>query len=453
MAIAANRSVAITGIGIVSALGNSVAEFWEACLLGRTCVEPIPAHWMKYYKPKSKYWSPLALPDYSAYGLRRSDLLTLDVTALNAIVAADDALNFAGIRKDLVDERAGRYGVSIDDSFRAGIYIGTGLGCISSTLQNYVPHLLGQLRDDFGNLTGPLANAELYQELVENIAVQPRVSPVASCKSMANSISAVLSMRYGMRGSNDTLIAACAAGSTAIARAYRAIRYGEIDLALAGGSEYYGDRAGGVFMAFDRLNTLVKPDLSRDTANRPFDKARSGFLFSEGAACVLVLESQEHAYGRGVRPIANIIGSGGSSDARSLVAIARDDNAIMEMIARALADAEISAADIDYVNAHGTSTEQNDEIEADIIGAAFRDGVAVNSTKSLLGHTIGACGAIEAAVTALSVRHQEIHPSLNIDQPVLDLNFPKTRMPATIDFAFTQNFGFGGHNVGLVISV
>ena len=199
--------------------------------------------------------------------------------------------------------------------FRAGIFVGTGLGCITSTLQNYVPHLLGEMRNELNSNGNNYSESLIANELRANLECQPRVSPVASCKSMANSISASLSIRYGFKASNETIVAACAAGSSAIARAFQAIQNGEIDIAIAGGSEYYGDRAAGVFMAFDRLGTLVKADLGLEYANRPFDKQRSGFLFSEGGACMLVLESEERASNRGIRPFARIIGSGGTSDA------------------------------------------------------------------------------------------------------------------------------------------
>lgn len=445
--------VAITGIGVVSAIGSNPTEFWESCLQGRTRVEEIPEHWKNYYNPKSHYWSPLALPNFSDYGLRRSDLLALDTTVLNAIVAADDALSLALIDKHVIEEKSGRYLADIGDPFRAGIFVGTGLGCVTSTLQNYVPHLLGGLRNRIDNDNDSWGQDSLSRELKENLSTQPRVSPVASCKSMANSISAALSIRYGFQAANDTLIAACAAGSTAIARAFCAIQRGELDIAIAGGSEYYGDRAAGVFMAFDRLNTLVKPELEIGQANRPFDRRRSGFLFSEGAACMLVLEAGERAAHRGIRPFANIIGTAATSDARSLVSISRDANAIPEMVKRALTDAGIHPSQIDYINTHGTATEQNDAIEAEIISRIFREDVALNSTKSLLGHTIGACGALEAAVTALTIYSQEIHPSLNIEDPVRELNFVRERTSMKIEYAMTQNFGFGGHNVGLVLTI
>ena len=443
------KKVVITGIGIVSALGNELNAFWEACLDGKTVVEPVPEHWLNYYEPKSKVWSPLTLPDYSLYKLRKSDILSYDIAALNAIVAADDALAIANIEKQIFDERSGRFHINNVNSDRAGVFIGTGLGCITSTFQNYVPHLMSGIQNELAALAS--GGHSESAELLRNLETQPRVNPLASCKSMANAISAILSIRYGFRGQNDTSIAACAAGTVAISRAFNSIRHGELDLAIAGGSEYYGDQAAGVFMAFDRLNALVKPQFEASIANRPFDKNRSGFLFSQGAACMLFLESEEHALRREVKPIAQIVGTANTSDAYSLVSISPSDNAIDRMIRWALEDAGITPEQVTYVNAHGTSTEQNDKIEARIIEEIFGSRITVNSTKSLLGHTIGAAGAIEAAVTAMSIADQAVHPSINLDEPISSLNFALSKKSLSIDYALTHNFGFGGHNSGLVL--
>ena len=246
-------------------------------------------------------------------------------------------------------------------------------------------------------------------------------------------------------------MAACAAGSWAISRGFESIQSGQLDFALCGGSEYYGDFAGAIFMAFDRLGTLAQPSLPPDKVNRPFDLARSGFLFSQGGACMLTLESLESARDRGRQPVAEILSVARSSDANSLVAISQSDNAISSMITSALSFAGLQTRDIDYVNAHGTGTIQNDEVEASIIEKLFPHGPFVNSTKSLLGHTIGASGAIEAAATALSLSKQELHPSLNLTFPIRDLNFVKESSSVNISHALTHNFGFGGHNVGIVM--
>jgi 3-oxoacyl-[acyl-carrier-protein] synthase II len=448
--VSGNR-VVISGLGLVSALGHELDEFWAACLAGRSRVESIPTAWSHYYKSKSRTWSPLSDPDYSHYGLTRADLLRYDRAVLNAIVAADDAIAQAGFDKIIRDERARSFYLEGVDSDRCGVFIGTGLGCISSAFNNYVPHLLGT-KSSALFATGEFDGEERHlAELRVNLKQHPRVNPFASCQSMANAIGASLSIRYGSRGPTETLVYACAAGTAAIARAFRAIQYGEIDIAIAGGSEYYGDRAGGVFMAFDRLQTLVAASEPLDAGNRPFDEDRSGFLFSQGGAGIVVLESEQHARKRGASPLAAIRGMSITSDAHSLVAISEDDNAIELMFKRLLRDSALEAADISYVNAHGTSTAQNDAIEAKILERMFPNGPFINSTKSLLGHTIGASGAIECIVTVLSMRSGKIHPSRNLRNPVCDLNFAIGVCESQIDFAVTHSFGFGGHNVGLIL--
>jgi 3-oxoacyl-[acyl-carrier-protein] synthase II len=443
------RRVVVTGLGVVSALGNSIGEFWAGCLEGRTCVEAIPAHWSEYYTSKSRIWSPLRLPDYSEYGLKRADLLRYDAVVLNAVVAAEDALTDAGFEKHVADNRARTYRINGVNADRIGVFIGTGLGCISSAFNNYVPHLLGKAADALFARSEHSPNH--IDELKQNLASFPRVSPFASVQSMANAIAAQLSLRYGTRGAAETLVYACAAGTVAIGRALRAIQHGEIDMAIVGGSEYYGDHAGGVFMAFDRLQTLAGSAEQPDRANRPFDENRSGFLFSQGGSGIIVLESEEHARARGAKCHAVIRGMSITSDANSLAAISEENNAIELMFNNLFRDSGLTANDIQYVNAHGTSTLQNDPIEAGILKRVFPSRPLVNSTKGLLGHTIGASGAIEFIVTILSMRDQRVHGSRNLDDPVVDLNYPRGARAAAIEFASTHSFGFGGHNAGLVL--
>lgn len=444
------RRVVITGLGVVSAIGNSPLAFWESCLEGRTHVEEIPHTWYDYYSPKSRYWSPLEDPNYAAYGVRRVDLLSYDKAVLNAIVAADDAIESAQLSKRLTNEKDRKHTLDQFLSHKSGVFCGSGLGCITSAFDNYVPHLLGNWSKN-AMVNGASEMSDVNRLLRDALAQNPRVSPIASLKSMSSSLSAVLSIRYGFRGPNETVMAACAAGSWAISRGFESIQSGQLDFALCGGSEYYGDFAGAVFMAFDRLCTLAQPSLPPDQVNRPFDLARSGFLFSQGGACMLTLESLESARNRGRQPIAEILGIARSSDANSLVAISQSDNSISSMITSALSFAGLETRDIDYINAHGTGTIQNDEVEASIIEKLFPHGPFVNSTKSLLGHTIGASGAIEAAATALSLSKQELHPSLNLTFPIRDLNFVKESSSVNISHALTHNFGFGGHNVGIVM--
>jgi 3-oxoacyl-[acyl-carrier-protein] synthase II len=284
-----HERVVITGLGLVTTLGHSIEEFWQACQDGRTNVERVPQEWGKYYLSKSFAWSPLQLPDYTIYGLTRSDILRYDPVVLNAIVASDNALADAKFALQSANERTRSYKIAGVNTDRLGVFIGTGLGCITSAFTNYVPHLLRNASDEIFIGAVDSSAQSSTRELQSNLQNFPRVSPFASVQSMSNAIAAQLSIRYGARAAAETLIYACASGTAAIARAFRAIQNNEMDIAIAGGSEYYGDRAGGVFMAFDRLQTLVKPTESLDQGNRPFDVDRSGFLFSQGGAGMVVL--------------------------------------------------------------------------------------------------------------------------------------------------------------------
>jgi 3-oxoacyl-[acyl-carrier-protein] synthase II len=452
---AQRHQVAVTGIGIVSALGHEIEEFWRNCIDGASPCTPVPSHWSVYYKAKSKFWSPLPLPPYETAGIRRIELLSYDPACLNAMFAGTMALRNANLGIAPYDEKGNRYRLLDVDRRRSGVFIGTGLGCISSSFQNYVPHLLAPLRGDLESPDFATLQSEqqsVREELLEYLRESPRVSQVASLKSMGSSISAALSIRYGFTGPNQTTLGACAAGLMALCQGFESIASGQLDLALVGGSEYYGDRAGGVFMAFDRINTLTTGDCAGSPANCPFDESRTGFLFSQGAACVLVLEKLDQAIARGAPILAKVHNAGMSSDAYSMVAISEEDNSIESLLEEVLRDSEISPSDIDYVNAHGTGTVQNDAVEARIVRRVFKDHPFVNSTKSLLGHTIGACGAIEAAVVIQSLRTGKLHPSMGLCEPVEPLNFVRSRTAADIRLALTQNFGFGGHNAVAVFA-
>lgn len=431
--------VFVTGLGVMSTVGDSTESFWQACLAGRTAIAAIPPHWDTYYRAVSRCWSPLPALDFGAYGIGRTDLLTLNMPTLLAIGAAQQAIVNASL--------------NLSTDLRGGIFVGTGLGAAAAPFDNHYAHVLGGMRAPLQRLLDASPDDPVVSERAAALKLTPRVNPLVICQSMPNAIAANLAIRLGIHGAAETLCAACAAGTVAIGKAFRALRRGELEFAIAGGAEHLADRAGSVFMGFDRLQTLAKPRTAGvlGSENRPFDRARTGFLFSEGGAAFAVLETEQSAMMRGVEPIAEVLGYGESTDATSVAAIRVECNAIRNMIDIALADAGIHAGEIDYVNAHGTGTEVNDTVEAAIIANTFRRDTKVNSTKSILGHTIGAAGALEFAVTALSLQRQTLHASLNLDEPVCELDFCLESGPATLMHAFTQSFGFGGHNAGLVL--
>jgi 3-oxoacyl-[acyl-carrier-protein] synthase II len=268
---------------------------------------------------------------------------------------------------------------------------------------------------------------------------------------MPNALAAQIAIRFGVQGHVETTCAACASGTIAIGKAFRAIQRGELDVALAGGIEHLGDRAGGVFMGFDRLNTLAKPFREMGSENRPFDAERRGFLFSEGGAGMAFLESEASLHTRGGHPLAEVLGFSETNDAYSIAAISDEQNAIEPMFRQVLLDAGLKPEDIDYINAHGTGTQINDRVEAKILERIFGKRPWVNSTKSILGHTIGASGALEFVVAVLSLKHQAVHPCLNLEDPISDLNFTLQGGAVPIQTVLTHSFGFGGHNAGLVL--
>jgi 3-oxoacyl-[acyl-carrier-protein] synthase II len=443
--------VFVTGLGVVSSVGCGAEEFWAGCRAGTAVAVDIPTHWNEYYRATSRVWAPLPEPDYARAGLGKTDLLTLGKPAALAIVAAQQALELAQVE---VDRRQGRYPLAQLQEIaapRAGIFLGTGLGAAQAPFNNYYAHLLAGLKSFLETAAANEPSLSLLSELRNGLREHPRVNPLVICQTMPNAIAASLAIRFGIQGPSETVCAACASGTIAIGKAFHAIRHGALDLALTGGAEHLGDRAGGVFMGFDRLQTLAKPLREIGSENRPFDRERSGFLFSEGGAGIAVLESEQSVRRRGVKPIAEVLGFAQTTDAYSIAAIRDGANQIETMIDLALTDAGVPAHLIDYVNAHGTSTEVNDALEAQIIGRKFRPTAKVNSTKSILGHSIGAAGAIEFVATALSLRDQQLHLSKNLDEPIADLDFCRESGPASLDYAFTHSFGFGGHNAGLVL--
>jgi 3-oxoacyl-[acyl-carrier-protein] synthase II len=260
--------------------------------------------------------------------------------------------------------------------------------------------------------------------------------------SMSNALSANLSIKLGAHGPTPTFAGACAGGTMAIGRAFRAIRDGECDSALAGGSDYLADAWGATFRAFDAVGALAHGDLPRAHVNRPFDTQRTGFLFSEGGCAVLVLEELGAALARGAPRLAEVLGYGEASDAHDLMAVEPTGAQVRRAIAACLADAG---------NAQGTGTPGNDGVEAAAIAEVIGRAALVSSTKSLLGHTLGASGALEAVVSVLSLRDQIVHPSLNLVEPVEDLAFARAPTRARLRHAVSQSFAFGGHDAVLAV--
>lgn len=449
-----SRRVAITGAGVVSPIGIGVDGFWHHCLEGRSTVEPIPGPWGAYADLQSRHWSPLLNYDPESLGIARTEQLLFDPVTALAIGAAREAFDRAGFTLAPVGERSRNFLLSNTDTSRTGVYLGTGIGGAHSFLHNHTHHLFQRTRTSLKTYIeerAPSHDRETLESLLARMAHGPRYNPFVVSMLMPNAPSAALGIKFSITGPNVTYCVACASGTVAVGQGYRAVRDGRVNLAVTGGSEYLYDEHGHIFRGFDVAGTLVRGYSDPETANRPFDEHRSGFLFSQGGAAVLILEELGHAQRRGATIIAEIIGFAETFDAHSMMSLAPGGIQIERMIRAALAEPGLSPKDIDYINAHGTGTKNNDQIEAEVISRVFGKSVRVNSTKSLLGHTIGASGAIEALVTALTLRDGKTHVSRNIENPVLDLNFVRGAEPFEPRVALSQSFAFGGHNAAIVL--
>ncbi len=449
-----SRRVVITGAGVVSPIGIGVDEFWRQCLQAKSVVTPIPAQWERYAGFRSRLWSPLPEFDPESFGISRIERLQLDPVAVLALGAAREALEDAGFTLDLAKEDARTFTLTGTDPARTGVYLGTGIGGAFSFLQNHSHHLFQRARETLKSYAGkhaPTGDREMLDDVLALMTHGRRYHPFVVSMLMANAASAAVGIKFSLTGPNETHCNACASGTIAVGNAYRAVRDGGVDLAITGGCEYLNDEHGAIFRGYDVAGTLMLDCADPETANRPFDEKRSGFLFSQGGAAVLVLEELEHAQRRGAKIIAEVIGFAETFDAHSMMRLLPGGEQIERMIRATLADAGVTADEIDYVNAHGTGTENNDKIEAEVIERVFGKSALVNTTKSLLGHSIGASGAIEALVTALSLRDGTTHVCKNLDTPVRDLNFVQKAGKFDLRLGISQSFAFGGHNAAVVL--
>jgi 3-oxoacyl-[acyl-carrier-protein] synthase II len=385
-------------------------------------VAAIPSAWDRYAKLHSRLWSPLPEIDFEALGIARPERLQLDPFAMLAVVAAREALLNAGF--SLVPaQRPRAFTIADEDSTRIGVFLGTGYGGAYTFLHNHGIHLF----------EGQGYNPFLVSMLMPNAAA------------------AVIASKFSLHGPNATYCVACASGTVSVGNAYRAVRDGQLELAIAGGSDFLHDTHGAIFRAFDIAGTLVRDCADPGSANRPFDEKRSGFLFSQGGAAVLVLEELEHALRRGASIMAELVGFAETFDAYSMMSLAPEGVQIERAIRASLADAGVPAGAVDYVNAHGTGTVNNDGLESSIIERIFGRSVQVNSTKSLLGHTLGASGAFEALVTALTLRDGKTHINRSLERPCSGLNYVRSAAAFEPQVGLSQSLAFGGHNAALVL--
>jgi 3-oxoacyl-[acyl-carrier-protein] synthase II len=455
----ARRRVAVTGVGAISALGPDAEALWRGCLAGATRAEPVPEAWHQRAELRSRAWSPLgerARPASPLLG--RAEPRRLDAASQMAMAAAGEALASAGLGLELADEKRRTFRVRGWEPARSGAFLGTGSAGIVSMLA-YGGHAgvatararLRALGERLGTMGDDTHAAEALAIAAE-LDVPAVFNPYAVAMSMSNALSASLSIKLGLGGPTPTVAGACAAGTLAIGYAARAIAQGECDTALAGGSEHLGDAWGAIFRAFDAVGALAHGDLPPDRLSRPFDARRCGFLFAEGGCAVLVLEEFAAARRRGAPLLAEVRGFGEASDAHDIMAPDPTGAGVRRAIVACLADASLEASDVDHVNAHGTGTQGNDGVEAEAIAAVLGERPVVTATKSLLGHTLGASGALEAVVTVLALRDQVVHPLRNLEEPVAPLRFATAPTPLALRHALSQSFAFGGHDAVIALS-
>jgi len=405
------RRVVVTGLGIVSPVGNSVAQAWENILAGKSGIGPITRFDVSAFAVR--FGGSVKDFDPSQY-IPAKDQKKMDPFIHYGIAAASEAIGDAGL--EITEENADRIGVAI----------GSGIGGISSIENGYDAYLKG----------GPR-----------------KISPFFVPQSIINMISGNLSIKFGLRGPNIAIVTACTTGTHNIGDAARMIAYGDADVMVAGGAEMATTPTGlGGFAAARALSTR-NDDPER--ASRPWDKDRDGFVLSDGAG-VLVLEEYEHARKRGAQIYCELAGFGMSGDAFHMTQPPEEGDGAKRCMHNALRDAGLNPDQVDYINAHGTSTPAGDKAETAAVKGALGDHaakVAVSSTKSMTGHLLGAAGGVEAVFSALAVRDQVAPPTINLDNPdpACDLDFvPHTAREMKIDVAMSNSFGFGGTNGTLV---
>ena len=410
----ASRRVVVTGMGIISPLGNELEVTWQNILTGKSGAKTVTAFDVTDYPTK------FAAPVENFDDVNHLDVKTkrrVDEFVQYGLVASKHAIENSGLELNSID------------SSRIGVSIGSGIGGLDTIEKNALTL----------DKRGPR-----------------KISPFFVPGAIVNMVSGLVSIEYGLHGPNLSIVTACSSGNHSIGFSARSISHGDCDVMITGGSEMAITPLGlGGFSAVTALSTNNE---NPTKASRPWDKDRDGFVLGDGAG-VLVLEEYEHAKERSANIYAEVSGFGMSSDAFHMTAPAEDGKGAKQAMISALKDADLDSSKIDYINAHGTSTPLGDIIEANAIADIFstsQDQIAVSSTKSMTGHLLGAAGAIESIFSILSLRDNRLPPTINLDN--LDADAPKLNYVANesqekeINCVLNNSFGFGGTNASLVFS-
>ncbi|MEC7602924.1 MAG: beta-ketoacyl-ACP synthase II [Planctomycetota bacterium] len=406
------RRVVISGLGVVTSLSCKVDDLWSRVLAGESGIHPIRLFDVSDFKVTiggDIYdWNP---SDY----IDPKELKRLDRFTQFAIVAATDAVADSGID------------FSSLDSFRSGVILGSGIGGLS-TIEEQMSRLMTK---------GP-----------------NRVSPLTIPKLMLNAAGGNISIKYGIRGPNYTVATACASATNALGDALKCIQYGDADVMITGGAEAAMTRMG--LSAFQNMKALSTRVDSPEQASRPFENDRDGFVFSEGAG-IVIFEELEHAKARGAKIYAEVLGYGTSGDAGHITQPDEEGTGAAKAMSTALTDADLAPDQVDYINAHGTSTPLGDKAETRAVKSVFgaaAEKLSISSTKSQLGHSLGASGGIELVLCVKALQEQTVPPTINFStpDPECDLDYthnePKSR---SLNYVMSNSFGFGGHNASVVV--
>ena len=409
--MANNRRIVVTGIGMVSSLGIGTESNWAGICAGKSGVGPVTKFDATQFATRIagevKNFDPLRFID-------KKDVKKMDVFIQYAIAASQFAMDDSGFQ------------ITPDLSDRVGVFIASGIGGFTTIEREHKALLEG----------GPR-----------------KISPFFIPSAIINLAAGQVSIRFGARGPNSATCTACSASAHAIGDAYEIIRRGAADTMIAGGSEAAITPMG--IGGFGAMRALSTRNDEPERASRPFDKARDGFIVGEGAG-VLILEEYSAARRRGARIYAELVGYGMSADAYHITAPSEDGDGAFRVMRAAMESAGIEPNQVDYINAHGTSTPQGDALETIAIRRCFGEHagkLAVSSTKSMTGHLLGAAGGLEAGITALAVHHQIAPPTINLDtpDPKCDLDYvPHHKRDLAIQYALSNSFGFGGTNAALL---
>ncbi len=405
------RRVVVTGIGLVSSLGIGTEANWTGIKAGQSGIGTITKFDTTQFTTRIagevKNFDPLAF-------IEKKDVKKMDIFIQYAIAASQFAMDDSGLT------------ITPELSRRVGVFIASGIGGFTTIEREHKALLEG----------GPR-----------------KISPFFIPSAIINLAAGQVSIRFGARGPNSATCTACSASAHAIGDAFEIIKRGAADVMIAGGSEAAITPMG--IGGFGALRALSTRNDEPSKASRPFDRDRDGFIVGEGSG-VLILEEYEFAKARGARIYAELVGYGMSADAYHITAPSEDGDGAFRVMSLAIESAGITTADVDYINAHGTSTPQGDALETLAINRCFGDhakDVAVSSTKSMTGHLLGAAGGLEAGITVLAVYHQIAPPTINLDEPDDNCNLdyvPHKSRPLPITYALSNSFGFGGTNAALL---